>query len=92
MIGIEEMPSTMQITIDMPEGAFSALRLDPDKFVKEMRTAAAMKWYENGLISQSKAAEVAAMSRQEFLDAMGRFGVSPFQVTDKELEEECMRG
>jgi len=81
----------MQIMIDVPESAFSALRLEPDRFVKEMRIAAAMKWYENGLISQSKAAEVAAMSRQEFLDAMARFGVSPFQVSDEELGEECLR-
>jgi hypothetical protein len=33
------------------------------------------------MISQSKAAELAGVSRQEFLEALNRFKVSPFQVT-----------
>ncbi|MCX5860349.1 MAG: UPF0175 family protein, partial [Proteobacteria bacterium] len=45
----------VQITIELSEGAFSALRSSPDTFAKEMRLAAAVKWYEIGLISQSKA-------------------------------------
>ena len=40
----------------MPEDAFSALRMTPESFVKEMRPAAAVKWYKLGLLSQSKAA------------------------------------
>src|SRR6266540_690801 len=42
------------------------------------RLAAAVKWYELGMISQSKAAEVAGISRQAFLEALARFKVSPF--------------
>lgn len=29
---------------DMPEGAFSALRKEPNEFAKELRLAAAVKW------------------------------------------------
>jgi len=50
-----------QITIDLPDDAFSALRSSPENFVKEMRLAAAAKWYEIGLVSQSKAAELCGM-------------------------------
>ena len=46
-----------KITIDLPEGAFSALRRSPQEFVKEMRIAASLLWYSQGEISQSKAAE-----------------------------------
>jgi predicted HTH domain antitoxin len=81
----------VQITIELSEGAFSALRSSPDTFAKEMRLAAAVKWYEIGLISQSKAAEIAEVSRQEFLEALQRFKVSPFQVTSTELAEELAR-
>lgn len=81
----------VQITIELPESAFSALRTSPDDFVKEMRLAAAVKWYEIGMISQSKAAELAGISRQEFLQALTRFKVSPFQVTSEELAEELAR-
>lgn len=80
-----------QITIDLPDDAFSALRSKPEDFVKEMRLAAAAKWYEIGLVSQSKAAELAGVSRERFLDALSRFRVSPFQETPQELSEELDR-
>lgn len=82
---------SVQITIELPEEAFSALRSTPEKFVREMRLASAAKWYEMGLISQSKAAELAGVSRQEFLLSLARFNVSPFQETVEELIEEYGR-
>jgi predicted HTH domain antitoxin len=57
-----------------------------------MRLAAAVKWYEIGKISQSKAAEIAGISRHEFLEALNDFGVSPFQVTEDELLKEIEIG
>jgi len=83
---------SVQITIELPENAFSALRSTPEKFVREMRLASAVKWYEMGLVSQGKAAELAGVSRQEFLQSLARFNVSPFQETAEELAEEYERG
>lgn len=82
---------TIQITIELPEGAFSALGSNPDGVGQQMRLAAAVKWYEVGMITQSKAAEIAGVSRPEFLEALSRFEVSPFQVTPEELAEELAR-
>ena len=47
------------LTIELPEGAFSALRCSPQEFSKEMRIAAAVQWYTQQQISQEKAAEIA---------------------------------
>ncbi|MEM9906012.1 MAG: UPF0175 family protein [Cyanobacteria bacterium P01_D01_bin.44] len=83
---------TVQLSIELPDDAFSALRTSPDDFVRQMRLAAAVKWYEVGLMSQSKASEIAGVSRHDFLDALASFNVTPFQVTPDELAEELARG
>ncbi len=76
------------LQIDMPETAFSAIRKSPSEFAAEMRLAAAVKWYEMGIISQEKAAEVAGVSRADFIFSLARFEVSPFQYTADEVEKE----
>jgi predicted HTH domain antitoxin len=81
-------PKTVEISLDLPQGVFSALRQDPVSFVGEMRLAAAVKWYEMYEISQAKAAEIAGLSRSEFLSALTRFGVSPFQYDADEIVAE----
>jgi predicted HTH domain antitoxin len=81
----------VQVSIDLPESVFSALKTSPESFVSEMRLAAAIKWFEAGIISQSKGAEIAGVSRQAFIDAMARFSVSVFQDTPEQLAEELTR-
>lgn len=75
----------VQVSIELPRDVFSALRQDPAGFVREMRVAAAVKWYENSVISQSKAAEIAGLSRAEFINALNQFKVSPFQYNVDEI-------
>ena len=80
-----------QVVLDLPEGAFSALRAEPAELGREMRLAAAVKWYELGRLSQSKAAEFGGLSRHEFIHALARFQVSPIQETLEELAEGLAR-
>jgi predicted HTH domain antitoxin len=79
---------TVSISLELPRGVLSALRQDPVSFVAEMRLAAAVKWYELHRISQAKAAEVAGISRAEFLAALASFDVSPFQYDADEIVAE----
>jgi predicted HTH domain antitoxin len=79
------------LKLEMPEGAFSALRQDPEGLTRDLRLAAASKWYEMGIISQEKAAEIAGLSRAEFIFSLSKYGVSPFQYTIEEIREELDR-
>ena len=51
------------VSIELPEAAFAALRKAPNDFATEMRLAAAVKWFELGILSQGKATEIAGLSR-----------------------------
>jgi len=79
---------SVAITLDMPDGAFSALRKSPNEFTAEMRLAAAVKWYELGIISQEKAAKISGLSREDFIASLARFKVSPFQYSVEEIDKE----
>jgi predicted HTH domain antitoxin len=57
-----------------------------------MRLAAAIKWYELGEIPQSKAAEIAGVTRTELLHALALYQVDFMQYTQAELEEELAYG
>lgn len=86
------MHPMVRVTLEFDESLLPSVRQDPGGFARELRLAAAVKWYEMRQISQERAAEVAGLSRADFMKALGRFGVSPFQKDVDELREEASRG
>ncbi|MDP2753039.1 MAG: UPF0175 family protein, partial [Nitrospirota bacterium] len=44
-----------------------------------------------GIISQEKTAEIAGLTRAEFIFSLSRFNVSPFQYTPEEIEEDLSK-
>lgn len=78
----------MAVTIPrtLPEEVFSILRTNPSAFADELRLAAAVMWYERGRLSQAKAAELAGLSRHDFLMSLAAYGRSPFQEADGDLD------
>jgi predicted HTH domain antitoxin len=85
----EQFMETKKVCFDLPLEAFSALRKTPDEFTKDMRLAAAVKWFEMGLISQEKASGIAGMCREDFLMELSKFNVSPFQYSAEEVLQEA---
>ena len=77
-----------KVMMEFNEGILPALHKSPAEFASEIRLLAAAKWYEMGVISQEKAAEVAGMKRLDFLLAISRLGVSPFQYGAEDVLKE----
>jgi predicted HTH domain antitoxin len=81
-----------QLALELPENIFSALRLPPAEFAREMRIAAAVQWYAERRISQEKAAEIAGQSRAEFIDELRYRKVPAIQISESELDAELVDG
>lgn len=80
------------VTVALPDEVFSALRLAPEEFTREMRPAAAIHWYHQGQISGSKAAQIAGMTRLEFLHELARRKLDVMVVDEDDLKRELARG
>lgn len=74
------------IEVVLPDDVFLALRKSPQEVARDVRVAAAVGWYAEGLVSQGKAAELAGLSRPEFLDELARRRVPVIQMTVEELK------
>ena len=78
--------TTRQIVLDIPEKILLAEKADESSFARELRILAAVKLYEMGRLSSGRAAELAGMSRVEFLLNPGRYKVFPLQAELNDLE------
>lgn len=76
------------IEVMLPEDVFSALRKSPREVAHDVQIAAVVEWYAEGLVSQGKAAELAGLSRVEFLDELAKRKVPVIQMTVEELKAE----
>jgi predicted HTH domain antitoxin len=80
------------VSFDLPEDVFSALRRSPEEFVRALRLAAAIYWYERGEISQEKAACIAGLDHTDFLLALAREQADAFVMDLDDLKRELDRG
>jgi predicted HTH domain antitoxin len=76
------------IEVALPEDVLTALRKSPAEVARDVRVAAAAEWYAEGLVSQGTGAELAGLSRPEFLDELAKRRVPVIQMTVEELRAE----
>lgn len=79
------------LTLELPAEVFSSRRRSPERFGQELRLAAAVHWYQQGTLSQEKAAQVAGLDRVDFLEALARERIDVFQVDFDDLDRELGR-
>jgi len=78
----------LKIILDVPDTSLSITKELPEDFALSLKIAAAVKWYELGRISQSKAAELIGCSRIELFNHLRDYRVSAIQVSEEDLEQE----
>lgn len=71
-----------------PPGFADAVHLIDSELEQHILLMAALKMFELGKISSGKAAELAGMSRVDFLMTCGKYKVSIFNYDADELEQE----
>ncbi len=76
------------IQVNVPEEVLISLKETPQTVERELLLAAAVKLFEMGKLSSGRAAQLAGMSRVAFLLALERYPVSPFQLTEEQLERD----
>lgn len=67
-----------------------AENIDADTFARELCILAAVKLYELGRLSSGRAAELAGMSRVEFMMNLGRYKVFPLEAELQNLEGQSL--
>jgi predicted HTH domain antitoxin len=76
------------LNITVPDSSLSVLSRSPTEFVRDMKLAAAMHWYSQGVMSQERAAELAGLNRRDFIRALARENLDVFIVDDESLARE----
>ena len=65
----------MEIRIEVPDDLASTLQRTPEELQYDLRLRALAGLVERGLLSSGRAAELAGVSRREFLDWCGRWHI-----------------
>ncbi|MCC6328493.1 MAG: UPF0175 family protein [Acidobacteria bacterium] len=58
---------------------------------EEIKMIVAARLFDLGELSSGQAAELAGITKREFIESVGRYGVSIFQYSAEELERDLAR-
>jgi len=81
-----------EIAMTIPDDSLAALADSPEKAGAELRMLAAVKLFELNKLSSGAAARLAGVSRVEFLERLGDYGVPLFDMTEEEFQQETRLG
>lgn len=77
-----------KLSFDLPHEIFASVHKSPEEFAREMRLAAALRWYARGEMSQERAAALAGMNLPEFVRALARERINVFAAANDDSMHE----
>lgn len=77
------------MTITIPDNLAEMLHVAPDAVTDEVRMVLAVKLFEMGRMSSGAASEIAGVPKPVFMQRLGEYGVSVFDITEEELKAEA---
>jgi predicted HTH domain antitoxin len=80
-----------ELTSLVPDSILATSGLSLDELVRETRLLLAARLFDLGRVSGGRAAELAGLSRVEFMLAISKLGVSPIQVDPADYNREFGR-
>lgn len=78
---------------DIPDDFLKISGTSPEEFARKMRLAAAIYWYSRVEISHERGAQIAGLSRAEFMDALASEKIEyilDFEDLKREVERVCI--
>jgi len=82
---------TEELKMKYPSGFELAVHMTKVELEYQIRLMAALKMFELGKISSGRAAELAGMTRVEFLETCGKYNVSMFNYPPEDLEQQLKK-
>jgi len=76
------------LQLEVPDEVLISLKQTSATIPNEIRMAAAAKLFEIGKLSSGRAAQLAGVTRVEFLSRINHYQVSPFNQNFRELEND----
>lgn len=79
----------MELIVQVPQNLPDAMQRTPEEFARDAKMAMAVKFYEMKRLSSGMAAQLAGVSRIEFLFELHRYGVAVIDLTADEIESDA---
>lgn len=80
-----------ELTLNIPDSILATTGLSREELVREASLLLAARLFDQGLVSGGRAAELANLSRVDFMLAISKLGISPIQVDPEDYDREFGR-